>query len=298
MSNKKLYIIGNGFDLHHGLETSYASFCQHVKENDRELYEFLEWYVDIELDKDGLWKDFEKSLGTFHHDAFYSDYDHTDPSSDKFKLSDMFGVEDELTERSGMMIEKLSQALYYWLDEMDYSDNGYNVLPLGMNANYLTFNYTATLSRLYSIPDENILPIHHSVATHGSNLIFGHGRIIDEEPLFDNEGNCNYPSSSYSNAESASKMLLAHFYKDTKTIIRENIFFFDNLHNIDTIIVLGHSLNDIDLPYFEHLNAITYKAKWIISYYENTEVEIMRHALSTIGVQNDVLFIKLDDITI
>jgi hypothetical protein len=99
MSNKKLYIIGNGFDLHHGLRTRYADFCLCVRENDKELYEFLEWYVDADLNKDGLWKDFEKDLGTFDHAAFYSDYDYTEPLSDNFKLSDMFGVEDELTER-------------------------------------------------------------------------------------------------------------------------------------------------------------------------------------------------------
>ncbi|MGC3978399.1 MAG: AbiH family protein [Paludibacteraceae bacterium] len=101
---------------------------------------------------------------------------------------------------------------------------------------------SSTLNQLYSIPDENILHIHHSIATHGSDLVFGHGSIIEEVTLLDDEGNGNYPSSSYSNAESASKMLLAHFYKDTKNIIRKNVKFFDNLWDIDEIIVLGHSL--------------------------------------------------------
>lgn len=298
MSNNKLYIIGNGFDLHHNLKTSYANFCLYVRENDKELYEFLEWYVDVELDKDGLWKDFEKSLGTFDHGAFYSDYDYTEPSSDKFRLSDMFGVEDELTEKSETMIQKMRQALYDWLDEVDYPDNGYKALLLETNANYLTFNYTNTLNRLYFIPDENILHIHHSVATHGSDLIFGHGSIIKEEPLFDNDGNGNYPTSSYANAEGASKMLLAYFYKDTQTIIRENKKFFDNLRDLDEIIVLGHSLNDIDLPYFKYLYKITYKAKWTISYYDDSEPEKMRDALLKAGVEDGLSFIKLDDITI
>jgi hypothetical protein len=128
-----------------------------------------------------------------------------------------------------MMIEKMRQALCDWLDEINYPDNGYNALPLDPKAKYLTFNYTPTLNRLYSIPDENILHIHHSVATHGSDLIFGHGNTIKEVSLLDDEGNGNYSSSSYSNAESASKMLLVHFYKDTQDIIRKNVEFFDNL---------------------------------------------------------------------
>ncbi|MGC3978397.1 MAG: AbiH family protein [Paludibacteraceae bacterium] len=149
MSNRKLYIIGNGFDLHHDLKTSYADFCLYVREKDKELYEFLECYVDVELDKKGLWKDFENCLSTFDHVGFYSDYDHTEPSGDNFKLSDMLGVEDELTEKSEMMIEKMRQALYDWLDEIDYPDKGYKALPLETYARYLTFNYTSTLNLLF-----------------------------------------------------------------------------------------------------------------------------------------------------
>lgn len=297
MSNSKLYIIGNGFDLHHDLKTSYADFCLYVRENDKELYEFLECYIDVELDKKGLWKDFENCLSTFDHVGFYSDYDHTEPSSDNFKLSDMFGVEDELTEKSEMMIEKMRQALYDWLDEIDYPEKGYKALPLETYSRYLTFNYTLTLNQLYSIPDENILHIHHSVATHGSDLVFGHGSIIEEVSLLD-DGNGNYPSSSYANAEDASKMLLTYFYKDTQTIIRENEKFFDNLQNIDEFIVLGHSLNDIDLPYFNYLHKIARKAKWTISYYDDSEPEKMRDALLRAGVEDGISFIKIDDITI
>lgn len=298
MSNSKLYIIGNGFDLHHDLKTSYADFCLYVRQNDKELYEFLEWYVDVELDKDGLWKDFENCLSTFDHGAFYSDYNHTEPLSDNFKLSDMFGVEDELTERAEMMIEKMRQALYDWIDEIDYPNNGYNVLPLDPKARYLTFNYTPTLHRLYSISDEYILHIHHSVATHGSDLVFGHGSIIEEVSLLDDEGNGNYPSSSYSNAESASNMLLAHFYKDTQDIIRQNVNFFDNLLDIDEIIVLGHSLNDIDLPYFEYIMKIVGNdIKWIVSYYSDDECEGMNDRLKSVGAIGEITFIKMESLT-
>lgn len=298
MSNRKLYIIGNGFDLHHDLKTSYAAFCRHVKENDKELYEFLESYVDVDLDKDGLWKNFEKDLGTFDHVGFYSDYDYTEPSNDNFKLSDMFGVEDELTAKSEMMIEKMCQALYDWLDEIVYLDKGYKALPLDTYARYLTFNYTPTLNLLYSIPDENILHIHHSVATHGSDLVFGHGSIIEEVRLLDDKGNGNYPSSSYSNAESASKMLLAHFYKDTKNIIRKNVKFFDNLWDIDEIIVLGHSLNDIDLSYFGYIMKIVGNdISWIVSYYSDDECEGMNDRLKSVGAIGKITFIKMESLT-
>ena len=33
-----LYIVGNGFDLHHGIPSSYAAFGRYLKEVDSETY--------------------------------------------------------------------------------------------------------------------------------------------------------------------------------------------------------------------------------------------------------------------
>jgi len=298
MINRKLYIIGNGFDLHHNLETRYSHFCNYVDKNDKELFEFINCYVNVDSDKDGLWKDFENSLGTFDHKIFYGDYDNTDPTSDKFKLSDMRGLVDELSEISETMIDRLYEALYDWLIKLVYPDKGYKTLAIDINSKYLTFNYTDTLNKLYSIPKENILHIHNSVETHGSDLIFGHGRIIEQEPLFDSEGNSNYPTSDWADAKESSKMFLAHSYKDTQAIIKENIAFFNDLIDIDEIIVLGHSLNDIDLLYFEYLHTIAYNAKWTVSYYDKSECKGMKDRLFMVGVKYNISFIKLDNLGI
>jgi hypothetical protein len=297
MDNKTLYIIGNGFDLHHGLKTGYDNFCRYVRRYDEELYDFLERYVDLDINKKGLWCNFEIGLATFDHAAYYSDYDNTNPiEDDNFKLSHMNGVADELRELSKTMIYKLQTALHDWLNGKKYKRNKHLSLPLDINAKYLTFNYTDTLQRLYSIPDENILHIHHSIATRGNDLVFGHGTKVEQMPIYDEEGNGNYPSSAYYEAEGASKMLLACFYKDTITTIRENTEFFDNLRGIDRVIVLGHSINEIDLPYFAHLNTIIRGAKWTVSYYTDPEREKMRCALLNAGIKGDISFIKFEEL--
>jgi len=41
VNNMKLYVIGNGFDVHHGLDTRYTSFGLYLKKNYRETYELL-----------------------------------------------------------------------------------------------------------------------------------------------------------------------------------------------------------------------------------------------------------------
>lgn len=295
MNSTKLYIIGNGFDLHHNLKTSYAHFCQYVKKNNIELFNFLEYYLNIDLDNNGLWKDFEKSLGTFDNKAFHRDYDNSEPSSDEFRLSDIFGVIDELTERSSLMIEEMREALYDWINEIDYYDKKYKELPLEFDAKYLIFNYTSTLEKLYNISEKNILHIHNYVTNDINNLIFGHDRIIESSPMLDNEGNSNYPTSSFLETEGASKMLLTQFYKDTNKIINENEAFFLSLKYIKEIIVLGHSLNDIDLPYFKHIIKIVGNdIKWKISYHYDTEYEEMKEKMKSFGVISEVTFIKME----
>ena len=58
---KNLYIIGNGFDCHHGINSSYSAYRQWLEENEPELYERLrEFYY---VDDDEWWWQFEVNLG-------------------------------------------------------------------------------------------------------------------------------------------------------------------------------------------------------------------------------------------
>ncbi|WP_282133009.1 AbiH family protein [Cellulophaga baltica] len=56
--SSRLYIIGNGFDIYHGINSKYSNFKYYVEENDNDLYEMLEEYFDT----DSLWSDFEETL--------------------------------------------------------------------------------------------------------------------------------------------------------------------------------------------------------------------------------------------
>ena len=53
-----LYIIGNGFDLHHGVMSSYKSFAMWLQRKNRALYEKLNNVCRVE----SLWRDFEGAL--------------------------------------------------------------------------------------------------------------------------------------------------------------------------------------------------------------------------------------------
>lgn len=291
MTKQKLYIIGNGFDLYHNFKTSYGHFCNYVKNNHEDLFIFLEKYIYFEHDKNGLWSNFESSLSTFDFDTFMGDHDYTDPTQDKFKPSDVFGLEDELIEISEIIIEKIRQTFYDWLMNIEQTNEKFKLLPLDKNATYISFNYTPTLENLYNIQDLHVLHIHNSIMADYTNLIFGHGKYLEDEPLLDSEGNST--RHLYTDSQNASKMILAQYYKDTKSIMKKHDYFFNNLSHIIEIIILGHSINEIDMPYFKYLHKVLPNVSWLISYYGDNEKQKIQVNLTKADINASVRFFTL-----
>ena len=59
--NMNLYILGNGFDMAHGLNTSYSAFEEYVKEYHKDWYQLLGTMYSMK-DPSWLWKDYERNL--------------------------------------------------------------------------------------------------------------------------------------------------------------------------------------------------------------------------------------------
>jgi hypothetical protein len=63
---KTFYIVGNGFDLHHGIRSAYKDFGAFVKAHDSESYRLIENYFPVD---DEFWSDFEAGLADFDADS-------------------------------------------------------------------------------------------------------------------------------------------------------------------------------------------------------------------------------------
>lgn len=61
--NDKLYIIGNGFDLHHGLKTSYDDFRENQAKKLPDLWKLLKIIYGNKINESLWWRDFEEMLG-------------------------------------------------------------------------------------------------------------------------------------------------------------------------------------------------------------------------------------------
>ncbi len=286
---KKLYIIGNGFDLHHGFRTRYEHFKLYLQDNKKdELLSFLMEYFEIE--DDDTWKSFEENLGNFDFDLFYDNRNNINADSYNLSWSSSYGLLDELQEDSKYFISELRNEFEAWISEVDISFTG-SLLDLSANQLFLTFNYTRTLEDLYNIDPSNILHIHGIV--NNGDLIFGHGE--KQENVVEIDENGDSLRTIWTDAEDASKTIKTSLYKNVDEMLFENCTFF-NRCVVNSIYVFGHSYSLIDSEYFRFIYKSNETAKWFVSFHGENDKDNFEKLASLIGLSNSqYVFINIKD---
>lgn len=263
-----LYIIGNGFDLYHGLMTSYNHFREYVKRNDSELYELIEKYYE---NKDGdFWYNFEENLARLDDFALreYANNFLEDYSCDSWKDAYHHDYQFEIKNIIDRITEQLYQAFVQWLGCI-YVDNACRkAIVLDKDALYLSFNYTLTLEKIYNIPKVNVLHIHGIIDNEQEdNLIYGHGgfsyeldKTIEDPRVYE--------------GEEIIKDYFDKTMKPVKSIIhRYRKFFNREIVNVNRITIIGHSMNDIDYPYFKRIvNSANKNTQFTYYYYSADDI--------------------------
>lgn len=69
---KELYLIGNGFDMHHRINSSYSQFKNWLENRDPVIFNRL--FQVYELDGGDLWSRLEENLGNVPIDAILDNY--------------------------------------------------------------------------------------------------------------------------------------------------------------------------------------------------------------------------------
>ena len=249
-----LYIIGNGFDLYHSLPTGYIDFYEFGKE----LLDEIEEFYLLEISSANPWSDFENTLGKFDWKEFRDSQYNPETKDDNFKYSELYGALDEQQARADGYVEDIKEYYQRWVEEIDIQSVE-RVLTLEENSYFITFNYTSTLQKIYGIKDENILHIHGSVDK-PDDLIFGHGETMEEEFEFDADGESNH--TIFSDIDAAATYPFYALKKPVDEVLERHKSFFASLKNIQEVIVIGHSINKIDWPYFEKIARNAPDARW------------------------------------
>lgn len=255
-----LYVIGNGFDLWHGLPTGYDQFYEFAKDTLDEV----EGYYYLDLTQRGPWCDFENSLGRFDWHLFYEAHDNTDVTAESFRPSEAYGLEDDLAEQADNYVNAIRECFQEWVDKIDISA-AKKQMTFAPEDRFFTFNYTSTLQSVYGIEEEKVFHI-HGRSERFDELVFGHGESMEEEPELDENGDSN--RTMFTDAEGAAKYPFYALQKPVGDVLKRNQLRFELQRDVTDIVVIGHSFNDIDLPYFKKLAECGKGARWRICCYE------------------------------
>lgn len=294
-----LCIIGNGFDLHHGIPSRYWDFRDFIEGKDPHLIALLE----KQLNKEALWSYFEATLGDIHDDV-------TEHAT-QYLVS--YGAEDwkdRYNHDYQYEIEQLTSAITYqlktyfldWIISLNIpSKPGDHRLNFPKNAKFLNFNYTDTLEKTYRMSSDRILYIHNKAVNADSLLILGHDRTpLPRRPLTAYElAELEDMDPRVCEGERMINNYYASTYKSTDQIISKNESFFHSLRDVIEIHILGHSLSAVDLKYFRIIARTTRRncIKWKVTYHRSEEVAHHLQTLTRLGISVDrINFYRLTDI--
>lgn len=318
-----LYIMGNGFDIAHGLKTSYWYFMEYLEKYAEDFYtEFVSLYGyppygpdrfnskkdereyykrRRESEYEALWKDLEHTLGIADEQNMLDFSASTVESLDL--ESGPVGIEDTLNyyweEQYGFMTQ-LNDYLYRWARQIRLFKATPQSDRLLNNTNdcFMTFNYTNTLERIYHIPNANVLHIHGGLPpVCYTKPIIGHGNkaVIDKYRQEAHKADEEFDEGYKSICNAIAKMY-KRTYKDTKYNLINLMLWINNHDDIDTVEIIGHSLAPVDLPYFEFLHDhLPETVKWIVYYHDEAQCESLKQAVLNLGVDESLVELRPSD---
>ena len=283
---KRLYVCGNGFDLHHGMKTRYADYRDYLKKNNPDYLTSFEEDACWD-DKDKAWSCLEDNMNldlTWKlEDLVPENYPSFADDSDS-KWSDFeIAVDNELS-----YIKSFSGNHFgNWLRTINYDNiQRSNKFPLRATDFFVNFNYTHTLEKIYGIPADNILYIHGSINEMMDAAKDTKGAISDECVL-----NCIQFGNTEISRQLIHEELEKQYGKDEmygaslRAVVLTYIDIVNSLskdikknysrlesfieeNKPDEVIVAGHSLGRMDWGYFEDI---------LIPKLHNARWKIMQH---------------------
>ncbi|WP_176969583.1 bacteriophage abortive infection AbiH family protein [Segatella bryantii] len=280
--DERLYVIGNGFDVHHRIESKYSDFEKWVRKNkDSDLVNLMDTFFSNARD---FWNDIEKALGEYNEESITDFCEPENPEDFKYDHPGQWqaGIEDSIPYIFGEVMDNFRNAFCEWVNNIDITVAKAD-LQLPQKSKYLTFNYTETLERCYHIPEKNVLHIHGNRMVVGDEFVLGHNSNRDTNEPYGND-DILFP---YQNAYNEVIEIMNRWKKATDSIIDSNKQFFQSLHVCKAVSVMGVSYNGIDLPYLREIStSVAPNCKWILYYYSKNDYENAENVANILGLKD------------
>lgn len=288
-ATRTLLIIGNGFDLHHGLATSYSDYHKWLKVHDKQVVKDFDSFVyavecsDFEnildctrgssREDDLRWCSLEESLGIEWDDLCYETLDHTCPDVTKDNPGwDDFWI--ELDMRLEYLKKLTRDRFREWVETIDVAKVN-PALDLPDNASFVTFNYTPTLEYVYGVRPDKILHVHGCVLDKNELLQFGSpdNNPFELQKMLENKyGMDDFYGASIQQGVTVACDRCADTWKNIEGNYDTLNHFLDTLAKINTVIIMGNSFDKVDKPYYRDILAPRYRdAEWVFCEYGRNE---------------------------
>ena len=298
--SKELVIIGNGFDIMHGVPSSYREFEKTIGKSSE-----LRFHMETYLQAADLWSNLEESLATLNAsamidviDMWLDIYGAYAPDA---KASDYQAAIDTAMLPIAVLTDQLPKRFRSWVESLKV-DPAKELFPnlISPLATYLNFNYTEFLETVYHVPASRINYIHGCrkkvKGKKKDTLILGHVPNVDYleyykparamVPHYKSERKAYLLESAIDTAIA----LWVDYYegaftKKTPEIIKQNSDFFSQTASMQDIVVIGHSLSQVDHPYFQEIvKANAGKAQWHIGYHSLDDLKRLDVFVTEMGL--------------
>lgn len=129
-TDTSLFIIGNGFDLMHGVPSSYYDFRDSIGKDN-----ILRFTLETFIQTDDMWGDFENSLAYLDResmlgtiDMWFDNFDVLDEYNEAFSADDYFAAQEIAMTPIYVLTQELPKRFRKWIESLRY--NGQTKPPM------------------------------------------------------------------------------------------------------------------------------------------------------------------------
>lgn len=256
----RLFVIGNGFDTAHGLQTKYSDFRSFVCKKNRKIFNIIE-QAEIEYNKTKKQAcDLSENWSYFEDILEYMDFSQYNKEEEtEFREILTYGaakpiekvsrIGDKINSKNSFILNGINRLFNEWINEVNIQKFLQKDLQFNTDDKFLNFNYTNTLEMLYEI--EGVNHIHRDdKANEGYRYIFG---FKGEEEAHEEPTNLRaHFRPAYKNIAPDIAAVKNEFIKPVCSIIDEGKVDYGK-NEIKEIYFWGFELADVDKPYIEKI---------------------------------------------
>ncbi len=302
-----LFVIGNGFDIWQGSDTSYKSFARFYNQNkfrfaqelglknvlllsDKEksgheitcfdLFYGVISNAGCELnEEDTFWSTFEEALGDLDIDLINLYYGNDD------------GDMDDLCSDIDFAYRLIRKCFVEWVKSVNVTnaEASYRF----KNSYFIDFNYTDTLQKRFGVSNKRIY-YPHGNAFGKDGIVFGHDNCerppVMLSPIFGNRlfGKTQLQMLLYL----TDKKVRLHIADMLLTMFEYGI----RWEEIKNVYILGHSMGKVDIKYFERLAKETaFTATWHVTCFRPEDAARKEELLKRLRVQKFQIYNTIDE---